>query len=547
MPKRRLRRAALASVCTATVAVGLFAAGAPAANAVIADGAQQTLVVLTKFPSEQWTGGVSTHITVDQARANVFDGADSANAMFKEMSGGRVSLAGVVAPAIVDMTDAAAGCKTGELVRQARAGAQAQGIDVSKYPRTIVYTSKGAGCNGGIGTSGTGVGGYVQMDWYMGGASMVHEIGHNFGLSHSGLMRCKDSAGNEVPLYQSGYDAPNGEPSSCGSDVYGDPYDPMGAGDLRSWFSAPHLYQLGWLSSAQATTVTENGVYTLNALEDNGAGRRALRLPINPNGAEIWIEHRASLPQNRFDQFGTDQVTQGVSLRLSTNASGMTRLLNMNPTGAHNSQLNVGQSWTYPGVATVKLLSIDAATNTAQVQITKDPMITTDKTLPDAVAGSAYSTQLTERGGTPAFGWSIDSGALPAGMTLSTDGVISGTPTTPGTYQVKVRLRDAAAQKDWRLFTITVKAPVGFVTAKALPGATAGTAYSTKIEAAGGSGSYSWWLADGALPAGLSLTGATSTSINVTGTPTTPGTYTFKLRVNDNGTYAYRTFTIVVS
>ncbi|HEU5223783.1 MAG TPA: Ig domain-containing protein [Candidatus Lumbricidophila sp.] len=88
------------------------------------------------------------------------------------------------------------------------------------------------------------------------------------------------------------------------------------------------------------------------------------------------------------------------------------------------------------------------------MQITKVSMILTDKTLPDAVPGSAYSTQLTERGGTPAFGWSIESGALLAGMTLSTDGVISGTPTTPGTYQVKVRVRDAAAQNDWRLFTI---------------------------------------------------------------------------------------------
>jgi len=60
-------------------------------------------------------------------------------------------------------------------------------------------------------------------------------------------------------------------------------------------------------------------------------------------------------------------------------------------------------------------------------------------TLPAATIGAAYSQTLTATGGTTPYTWSVTSGTLASGLTLSTSGVISGTPTSVGsTFTVSV-------------------------------------------------------------------------------------------------------------
>jgi Peptidase A4 family/Putative Ig domain len=79
--------------------------------------------------------------------------------------------------------------------------------------------------------------------------------------------------------------------------------------------------------------------------------------------------------------------------------------------------------------------------------------------LPDAPIGEAYGQNLTASGGTPPYAWSIASGALPAGLTLSTLGTISGTPTTLSQTSVTVRVSDSgstAAQTAVAAITINV-------------------------------------------------------------------------------------------
>ncbi|NIL97535.1 MAG: peptidase S8, partial [Planctomycetales bacterium] len=65
-------------------------------------------------------------------------------------------------------------------------------------------------------------------------------------------------------------------------------------------------------------------------------------------------------------------------------------------------------------------------------------------TLPQATVGGGYSQTLVATGGTLPLSWSLApaSGPLPAGLSLSTDGVISGTPTTAGTFNFTVRVTD---------------------------------------------------------------------------------------------------------
>ncbi|NVJ01866.1 putative Ig domain-containing protein [Myxococcus sp. AM009] len=77
--------------------------------------------------------------------------------------------------------------------------------------------------------------------------------------------------------------------------------------------------------------------------------------------------------------------------------------------------------------------------------------------LPDARKDVPYSTQLQASGGKAPLSWHIDSGALPSGLTLSTSGTLSGTPTQTGDSTFIVSVTDAAGQPAWRGLTLTVR------------------------------------------------------------------------------------------
>lgn len=89
--------------------------------------------------------------------------------------------------------------------------------------------------------------------------------------------------------------------------------------------------------------------------------------------------------------------------------------------------------------------------------------------LPGAVAGTAYSTTLTQSGalGTPSF--NITSGALPNGMSLSTSGVISGTPTATGTFNFSVTVSDASGCTGTSAYSINSTCPSNPITNTGLP------------------------------------------------------------------------------
>jgi hypothetical protein len=179
------------------------------------------------------------------------------------------------------------------------------------------------------------------------------------------------------------------------------------------------------------------------------------------------------------------------------------------------------------------------------------PLAVTVITLPDGMVGTSYSQALTATGGTGALSWSLV-GSLPAGLTLSSSGVISGTPTaaTSGvSFSVRVQDSGSPAQVVTSgTFTIRVAAKLVVVTAS-LPAATYGKTYSQSLSASGGLGTYSWSLASGSgqLPTGLSL----SASGVISGTPTAVGSFPITVRVADGSQpqqqVATQALTIVVS
>ena len=106
----------------------------------------------------------------------------------------------------------------------------------------------------------------------------------------------------------------------------------------------------------------------------------------------------------------------------------------------------------YNGVGTdTKALSITITTALI-------PPIITTTTLPDGIIGTTYSTQLAATGTTP-ITWSLESGSLPNGLTLSSAGVISGTPTEENTFNFTVKATNGAGT-DTKEFSITIEKEV---------------------------------------------------------------------------------------
>jgi large repetitive protein len=142
-------------------------------------------------------------------------------------------------------------------------------------------------------------------------------------------------------------------------------------------------------------------------------------------------------------------------------------------------------------------------------------------------------TSLNPRQGSPATAtWVVQSGNLPAGMSLSSSGLLSGTPTVEGSYTFVVRATGGSGTTDTETETLTVRQPLVAASTFRGPGlkGEVGIPYTGSVSASGGSGTYTFALASGQLPAGLQL----GTDGAVSGTPTTAGRFTFAVKVADS-------------
>jgi hypothetical protein len=192
---------------------------------------------------------------------------------------------------------------------------------------------------------------------------------------------------------------------------------------------------------------------------------------------------------------------------------------------------------TVPGTYSVTVTAADGESpaQTVQQQTTLTvaaPLSITTKTLPTATVGTAYRQQLAAAGGTGPYTWTLTSGTLPEGLTLSVSGTVSGTPAGRGTWAFTVQAADgeSPAQTVQRQLTLAVHAAPLAITTRSLPHAAADHAYSQQLTAAGGTGPYSWSLASGRLPTGITLNREGA----LRGEPWAAGTYTFTVRAADS-------------
>lgn len=188
------------------------------------------------------------------------------------------------------------------------------------------------------------------------------------------------------------------------------------------------------------------------------------------------------------------------------------------------------------------------------------PVSITTSSLPNGTVGASYSQTLVASGGTSPYTWSLASGSgpLPAGLTLTSNGTITGTPTTAGTSTFTVRAADSASGSAQKSLSITVN-PSGssynsqFLSQNVPTTVTPGQAFqstlswrNTGTQTWNGSGGFrlgsqnptdnSIWGGNAVIISGITV--APNTDLNVTFTafaPTTPGTYNFQWRTYQDG------------
>ncbi|MFN9738394.1 MAG: beta strand repeat-containing protein [Pseudomonadota bacterium] len=216
-----------------------------------------------------------------------------------------------------------------------------------------------------------------------------------------------------------------------------------------------------------------------------------------------------------------------------------TRVISGTPTAAGTFNFSV--------TATDSSTGTGPYTATQSYAITVVAIVLDPATLPGATAATPYSQTITASNGTAPYGFTVTAGALPAGLALSTGGTLSGTPTAAGTFNFTITATDAASNSGSRAYTLAVGAPTVSIAPASLPGGSAGPAYSQALTASGGNAPYACTVSAGALPAGLTLSGAGLLS----GTPTVAGTFNVTVTATDSTTgtagTASRAYTLVLT
>jgi hypothetical protein len=191
---------------------------------------------------------------------------------------------------------------------------------------------------------------------------------------------------------------------------------------------------------------------------------------------------------------------------------------------------------------TVKVTDANQATIAGQIAMTVAPPLGIGTTsLPNASLGGPYSATLTPTGGVPAYSWSVI-GATPPGLSLAANGVLSGTPTTTGTFSLNAMVTDVNGATASNQFSLLVVNGLTIGT-QSLAAGMVGSAYSATVSATGGIAPYTF--SSTTLPAGLSIS---STSGTIGGTPTVSGTQSVTINVKDSsGATASQTFQLTVA
>lgn len=208
------------------------------------------------------------------------------------------------------------------------------------------------------------------------------------------------------------------------------------------------------------------------------------------------------------------------------------------------------------GVHTFTIQVTDAQDNSDEKEFTLNcgvlSIVTTE--LPTAYEGVRYAAFIEAEGGRTPYRFYLESGELPDGLLLRSDGRIEGRPRESGTFSFLVRVTDDADEDahttrstDTQWFTLQVEDTEVLkpeIITPRLPSAEVGTSYQVPLAVEDGKAPYTWSLESGTMPRGLDMTADGL----ISGTPTYGGNFTFTVRVTDaTGSTAEKQYIIDVA
>ncbi len=307
-------------------------------------------------------------------------------------------------------------------------------------------------------------------------------------------------------------------------------------------------------------TPTENGNFNPVWLFTDASGatlRHSENLFINNVAGGISINNSSNL--------GT--YTVGSTLNFTLGACCVTSYAWTQPAGALPPGVTLNSAsgllsgimntaGTYTFTITAADVASVAAAGVRQFILIVTPLAITTGPLTYGTLTAAYSQTLAATGGTGALTWSLPLGNfLPPGLSLSSGGVISGTPVSTGNYSFNVAVADTASHTATRFYSIDVYPAGGGPPVIISTGSNMGTWHTgtnqISLSASGGNGVYTWALVSGStLPPGMALRTdvptffPSSAQAGLIGVATTPGTSSFTLSVTSAGQTVSQAFTI---
>jgi uncharacterized protein (TIGR03437 family) len=303
----------------------------------------------------------------------------------------------------------------------------------------------------------------------------------------------------------------------------------------------PNVTRLGhyWSDSAVSTAFERTNGFNSVFVGDVGWNPQMLTQLLTAAGVHIWTT-------------GNDVIhTDGSYLVVHAGIAGQQHI--SLPVGVAASDLSGTLLATNPQLLPVTFSAVGETKWFRLSPASQTPVgglsITTSATLPEGTVGAPYAQRLVVTGGVAPYTWSVSPGtfslpsALPAGLTLSLTGSISGMPTTVGASSFTVTVTDAGSNTVTQSFNFAVNASFAIATPPTLLAGVAGAPYSQTLTAVNGTATYSWSSSTGELPAGLTLSQAGI----ISGSPPAAGTLTFTLLATDaRGLKASQTFNIAI-
>jgi large repetitive protein len=286
-------------------------------------------------------------------------------------------------------------------------------------------------------------------------------------------------------------------------------------------YTAPSPISANATATITATSVsdgTKTATLTINL--------QAVSIALTPSAAQTDEQGQST---NVAAAVSNDPTSKGVTWSLTG-------------AGALSGQTATAVKYTAPATVTTASTATITATSvfdgtkiaTLTINLVPPPSVTTTS-LAAGTVGTAYAATLAATNGVAPYSWSVTVGTLPAGLSLSAAGAITGTPTTNGTSSFTVQVKDVNNFTANAALSIKINpAPVAITTTSLPNGVVNSPGYSANLQSTGGAAPITWTVSAGVLPTGLAL----AANGAITGTPTTAGTSSFTVQAADSSTPA---------